>query len=219
MVSVNQTREPMDPAVDVACEVLNERDRQDAKWGEQNHPDGTAPTDQRLRDRDDAIASTDREAGHGTVTWRHILDEEVREAFAESDPDKLRTELIQIAAVAQQWVEAIDRRSGSSGCPPAYPDRRQPVVIDPVGALAALPVLDVVSIEWPDEPTKCTMRQCPRPAVWWYECPQCGCTRFACEPHRAGQHAWLTERLKPGQSVTCTPCGGPIPFPIPWRPL
>ncbi|TIH26025.1 NUDIX hydrolase, partial [Subtercola vilae] len=43
--------------------------------------------------------------------WQDILLEEVFEAFAESDTSKLRTELIQVAAVAQQWVEAIDRRT------------------------------------------------------------------------------------------------------------
>ena len=35
----------------------------------------------------------------------------VGEAFAESDPDKLRTELIQVAAVAVAWIESIDRNS------------------------------------------------------------------------------------------------------------
>jgi hypothetical protein len=48
-------------------------------------------------------------AAHGEVTWLDILLEEVAEAFAESDLVKLRTELIQVAAVAVRWVEAIDR--------------------------------------------------------------------------------------------------------------
>lgn len=49
-------------------------------------------------------------AEHGGLTWRHILAEEMFEALAESDPAKLRAELVQVAAVAVQWVEAIDRR-------------------------------------------------------------------------------------------------------------
>jgi hypothetical protein len=49
----------------------------------------------------------------GRVTWRHILTEEVYEAFAESDPTKLRAELVQVAAVAVQWIQAIDRRPTS----------------------------------------------------------------------------------------------------------
>jgi hypothetical protein len=40
-----------------------------------------------------------------------ILREEVYEAFAEEDPAALRTELIQVAAVAATWVDAIDRRA------------------------------------------------------------------------------------------------------------
>lgn len=46
----------------------------------------------------------------GKGTWRHILQEEVAEAFAELDPAPLREELIQVAAVAVAWIEAIDRR-------------------------------------------------------------------------------------------------------------
>jgi malonyl CoA-acyl carrier protein transacylase len=44
------------------------------------------------------------------VTWEHILTEEHYEAMAEEDPTRLREELIQVAAVAVAWVEAIDRR-------------------------------------------------------------------------------------------------------------
>jgi hypothetical protein len=96
--------------MDVFDEVRAERERQDAKWGEQNHPDGTSdnPMNREIaaiskQDCDEAFAD-DR------GTWSHILDEEVAEAFAESDPQKLRTELLQVAAVAVAWVEAIDRR-------------------------------------------------------------------------------------------------------------
>jgi hypothetical protein len=35
----------------------------------------------------------------------------VAEALAEDDPTLLRAELIQVAAVAVAWVEAIDRRT------------------------------------------------------------------------------------------------------------
>jgi alpha-D-ribose 1-methylphosphonate 5-triphosphate synthase subunit PhnH len=109
----------------IAVEVLRERDRQDAKWGEQNHPDGTGVHVLAFDDfghatlvemtgpwiAEVAKVNTDEAAKAGTVTWGHILFEEVTEAFAEDDPEKLRTELIQVAAVAQQWVGAIDRRS------------------------------------------------------------------------------------------------------------
>jgi len=44
------------------------------------------------------------------ATWEMILLEEVWEALAETDPVKLRAELIQVAAVAVAWVEDIDSR-------------------------------------------------------------------------------------------------------------
>jgi hypothetical protein len=94
--------------VPVLREVAAERVRQDAKWGEQNHPDGTDPvwagTANLCREK------ADRYAKDGDLTWLHILREEVYEALAETDPAKLRVELVQVAAVAVNWIEAIDRR-------------------------------------------------------------------------------------------------------------
>lgn len=92
----------------VLSEIGHERHRQDRKWGEQNHPDGTSvillPTANLSRTRADEAAKA------GCLTWAHILTEEFYEAMAEEDQGKLRTELIQVAAVATAWVEAIDRR-------------------------------------------------------------------------------------------------------------
>jgi len=120
----------IDPGRKVAADVRAERARQNEKWGQQNHPDGTGPLTAPLLDMlmridqsrsDDyrtaacelaaaATRSTDEAAVTGNVTWLDITLEEFVEATAESDPTKLRTELIQLAAVAQQWAEAIDRR-------------------------------------------------------------------------------------------------------------
>lgn len=76
--------------------VLAERDRQDEKWGEQDH---------------DAF------------TWMAILSEEVGEAAQEALTERygasgnghgnLREEVVQIAAVALAWIENIDRRAES----------------------------------------------------------------------------------------------------------
>lgn len=103
----------------VLAEIAAERQRQDAKWGQQNHPDGTIdqPADRRLADM--ARRTCQAAAEMGTVTWRDILSEEMHEAFAEHDPAKLRAELVQIAAVVVAWVEAIDRRGPLSTAPPA----------------------------------------------------------------------------------------------------
>lgn len=103
-------------------EIAAERLRQDGKWGQQNHPDGTGGlplytfSDVNLDMRSaEQLARIFRNRceyffEHREGTWRDILLEEVFETIAESGPVKLRAELLQVAAVAVAWVEAIDRR-------------------------------------------------------------------------------------------------------------
>ncbi|WP_030917413.1 hypothetical protein [Streptomyces sp. NRRL B-24720] len=92
------------------CEVDAERQRQLKKFGDQRHPDGTG--DQRWRDVANHIrGEVDDAARLGRTTWNGILREEVFEAIAESDPVKLRAELLQVAAVCAAWVSDIDRRT------------------------------------------------------------------------------------------------------------
>ncbi|WP_433622954.1 hypothetical protein [Nocardia sp. CA-120079] len=105
----------------ISAEVLTERANQDARWGEQNHPDGTGPAWARdefggLGGKLTATEYADlmrwycaTAAAADRVTFRHILIEEIAEAFAEDDPIALRMELIQVAAVAQAWVAKLDR--------------------------------------------------------------------------------------------------------------
>lgn len=96
-------------------EVIREREAQHAKWGEQNHPDGTGPnlvwayTGPASYVRETARSECQRLSSEGLVTFADILIEEVAEALAEDDPYALRAELIQVAAVAAQWIEKIDR--------------------------------------------------------------------------------------------------------------
>ncbi|GAA3852046.1 hypothetical protein GCM10023084_02800 [Streptomyces lacrimifluminis] len=94
----------------VLSEVLAERIRQDDRFGEQNHPDGTGGVQSRQL-RDEAQKTCQAAAERGIVTWLHIADEEHCEALAESDPVRLRAELVQGAAVYVAWIEAIDRRT------------------------------------------------------------------------------------------------------------
>lgn len=110
----------------VLAEIGREREAQDLKWGEQNHPDGTGeigwpehimpgmgwsvnmtPAQHAAKL---ARRHCQQEAKQGKTTWLAIALEEVAEAFAESDPAELRKELVQSAAVLVAWVEAIDRR-------------------------------------------------------------------------------------------------------------
>jgi hypothetical protein len=100
----------MNRARELAEEVVAERNRQDEKWGVQDHPDGTGGKVDKLR-ADNARVDCDDAFKAGRGTYRDILAEEVAEAFAESDPVALRAELVQVAAVALAWVEAIDRRT------------------------------------------------------------------------------------------------------------
>lgn len=82
--------------VDMAIpDILTERERQNAKWGVQNHD---APV------------------------WLAILTEEVGEAaqallhdqFGGVHAGTLRDELVQVAAVAVQWIECIDRQDADA---------------------------------------------------------------------------------------------------------
>jgi hypothetical protein len=100
-----------DTTAGVLAEVAAERAAQDARWGEQNHPDGTGlPIYQHSARR--YRENAQRYAALGAVKWRDVLLEEVYEALAESGPAALRAELVQVAAVAACWIEAIDRRQG-----------------------------------------------------------------------------------------------------------
>lgn len=113
-------------------EVRCERARQDEKWGEQNHPDADpvllerpgGVTAQRLAEHHEVPTGTrgrqlcETAASRGETSFMGILVEEVGEAMDEiavGNEDALREELVQVAAVAVQWVEAIDRRRSGAG--------------------------------------------------------------------------------------------------------
>lgn len=94
----------------VLLDVRAERLRQHERFGEQSLPDGTGSARQ-ADNRDVAQYWCELSTRSGSLAWRDVLDEEVAEALAESDPGRLRAELVQVAAVAVQWIEALDRRA------------------------------------------------------------------------------------------------------------
>lgn len=100
----------MEQTARVLADVAAERVRQRERWGEQTLDDGTGGK-RREQERDGRRRVADLFAELGTLTWRHVLEEEVAEALAETDDCLLRAELVQVAAVAVQWIEALDRRS------------------------------------------------------------------------------------------------------------
>lgn len=77
----------------VLYDIANERRRQNKKWGEQNHAD---------------------------EWWLAVISEELGEVsqailhnkFGGHAAGTLREELVQVAAVAVQWLECIDRNGG-----------------------------------------------------------------------------------------------------------
>ena len=94
-------------------EVSAERDRQEAKWGLQDWPicngagNNFYKQEARFRKK-----TCDRDAYYKKLDFCDILNEEVAEVYAESDPIRQREELVQVAAVAVQMIEVIDRRLG-----------------------------------------------------------------------------------------------------------
>ena len=93
----------------VLADITAEWEAQHAIWGFQQMPDGTGP--QRTSLADSARCECEHAGETGRLSWRHVLVEEVAEALAEDEPTRLRRELVQVAAVAVQWIQAIDHRN------------------------------------------------------------------------------------------------------------
>jgi hypothetical protein len=104
--------EPLSPTTVLLSLVAAERGRQDARWGEQNHPLGTgSPVFMRLAER--LRANCDDAAEADEVTWAHIGLEEFFEALAEGYPAAFAVEAIQTCAVLIAAVESEIRRDPS----------------------------------------------------------------------------------------------------------
>jgi hypothetical protein len=104
--------------VNVLSDVRAERARQFARYGtNEDLLDGTGPevewfrfypahrVERILRDQYEA-----HEREFGKPTFRHLVAEEIAEAFQENSPKRLREELLQVAALAVSWIEKIDAR-------------------------------------------------------------------------------------------------------------
>lgn len=122
----------MSPTIGVLEEIRRERVRQTEKHGDQAHlplgGEGDLGSFRSVRQlfldsadweelaraaRRRTKAASQNEGGDGSITFEHILTEEVFEAYAETDPAKIRAELVQTAAVCVQAIEAIDKRRAS----------------------------------------------------------------------------------------------------------
>lgn len=104
----------------VLADVGDERARQDAKWGQQDHPNVwpllgnkfDIAAHQRIPTATRARALCDERHHDGVGSWLDIAVEELCEA-AEKGKDDIacREELVQLAAVCVAWIECIDRRA------------------------------------------------------------------------------------------------------------
>ncbi|WP_447900700.1 hypothetical protein [Stenotrophomonas sepilia] len=116
------------PSQSVLAEVAQERARQEAKWGQQNHVDWTptsAATDLAgawpagVGDHFKFITDYKAKGAEGhRLGYFDILMEEVAEAHDEArdgNTKATRAELVQVAAVAVAWIECIDRRLALTG--------------------------------------------------------------------------------------------------------
>lgn len=97
-------------------EIDAERDRQDRLHpGTTQIPDGTGGGGYDTRETI-AKNACDRAHREGRLTHAHVFEEEAAEVLAATDPEKLRKELVQVAAVAVKWIEEIDRRNKETTC-------------------------------------------------------------------------------------------------------
>jgi hypothetical protein len=100
---------------DVLIDVWEERERQDKKWGVQDHPI-TDPGITHLSfynmppEYEARLACEDRFSA-GIGSWADILIEELAEVLAAGkNPVRAREELVQLAAVAVAAIECLDRK-------------------------------------------------------------------------------------------------------------
>lgn len=97
----------------VLADVLAERRRQVEHWGDQARlRNGTGQSLQLFGWDPAALAKAARQRVSRRRDWFSILLEGVFEALGESDRAKLRTEVLQVAAVAVAWIEKLDREEG-----------------------------------------------------------------------------------------------------------
>lgn len=115
------------PAAAVLWDVWEERQRQDTRWGEQNHPVffehpyrerskhqkfadlWKSINARRVADANGRGLSRDR-----NCSWDGIIIEELHEALAEADERAARKEWVQVAAVAVNIIEYLDRKISAS---------------------------------------------------------------------------------------------------------
>ena len=89
--------------------ILDERARQDRKWGEQNWPLCVASKGVKRLREDISKRRCDEAAAETALDWDTILEEEIAEAMGAETVDDAIHELIQAAAVIFATIECLER--------------------------------------------------------------------------------------------------------------
>jgi hypothetical protein len=143
----------------VLDEVAAERARQEAKWGQCDYPSVDPDMANALASPERicafygvpsesyAKASCQSADARGRCTFAHVAIEELAEALSAPDEGARREELVQLAAVAVKWIEAIDRRRAVGVDPSVGPPPAPPVAVDLSRVEALLKTLPGVSAD------------------------------------------------------------------------
>jgi hypothetical protein len=92
----------------VLDEVLDDRRFSHTYHDERNLPDGTSEFYKPEFAKAAKNAVQQRE--QGTLTWRDLMMVTAISATLVTDPEDLRDELVELASLVVEWIEAIDRR-------------------------------------------------------------------------------------------------------------
>jgi len=98
-------------------EIRKERVRQDKKFGLQDHPMINKDIKKEKLEEDLKKIRFENDFSRPSKgnCWYYIFAEEILEAFSETEPEKQREEMIQVAAVAVAIIECLDRKIKSQG--------------------------------------------------------------------------------------------------------
>ena len=100
-------------------QIIKERVRQNVKWGEQNHPivsslkewNNNLPilVEYDICNEERAKFLCNWNSANKTLTWGHIIVEELAEALCAKTVEEQRKELIETAACCIAAIESLDR--------------------------------------------------------------------------------------------------------------
>lgn len=159
----------------VLSEIAVRRARQRTAAGGDEHrlPDGTGQFPETI-DAEAAEMVRDTASEGGYLDWLHIVRAAAARAYAEAHPARLRADLVDLAAYATGWIQALDHRTSPPPAPaPAAPGH---------AAERPAPGAPVRRVSDPARPGEADTRVCRHPL----RMPQHAPEWLSCDIHRAG---------------------------------